>query len=69
MCDLKSLLEKIYQKGSAMVGLEETKTFLNAAINITGSVANVDDGDLMNYYRMFVANLETLFIKSFNIRQ
>ena len=32
--------------------------------NITGSVATVDDGDLMNHYRMFLANLETLFIKS-----
>ena len=69
ICDLKSLLEKIYQKGSAMVGLEETETFWNTVINITGNVANVDDGDLMNHYRMFVANLETLFIKSFNIRQ
>ena len=64
MCDLKSLLEKIYQKGSAMVGLKEAKTFLNAVRNTTGSVATADDGDLMNHYQMFVANLETLFIKS-----
>ena len=63
ICDLKSLLENIYQKGSVMVGLEETKTFLNVVRNITGSAATVDDGDLMNHYRMFVANLETLFIK------
>ena len=62
ICDLKSLLKKIYQKGSAVVGLEETKTFLNAVRNITGSVVTVDDGDLMNHYRMFVANLENLFI-------
>ena len=67
ICDLKSLLEKIYQKGSAMVGLEDTKTFLNAVRNITESVATVDDGDLMNHYRMFEANLETLFIKSYKI--
>ena len=33
--------------------------------NITGSVATVNDSDLMNHYRMFVANLETLFIKSY----
>ena len=33
--------------------------------NITGSVAAVNDSDLMNHYRMFVANLETLFIKSY----
>ena len=46
-----------------MVGLKETKTFLNAARNTTGSVATADDGDLMNHYQMFVANLETLFIK------
>ena len=64
ICDLKSLLEKIYQKGSVMVGLEGAKTFLNAVRNITGSVATVDDGDLMIHYRLFVANLETLFIKS-----
>ena len=56
MCDLKSLLEKIYQKGSAMVGLETIKTFLNAMRNITGSVATVDDTDLMIHYRVFVAN-------------
>ena len=64
ICDLKSLLENIYQKGSIMVGLDEAKTFLNVVRNITGSVATVGDGDLMNHYRMFVANLETLFIKS-----
>ena len=64
ICDLKSLLEKIYQKGSVMVGLEGAKTFLNAVRNITGSVATVDDGDLIIHYRLFVANLETLFIKS-----
>ena len=64
ICDLKSLLVKIYQKGSVMVGLEETKTFLNAVRSITGKLATVDDGDLINHYRMFVAHLETLFIKS-----
>ena len=55
--DLKSLLEKLYQKGSAMVRLEETKTFLNAVTNITGSFATIFKGDLINDYRMFVANL------------
>ena len=59
ICDLKSLLEKIYQKESVMVGLEGTKTFLNAVRNIARSVATVDDGDLMINYRVFVANLET----------
>ena len=43
-----------------MVVLEEAKTFLNAVRSITGSVATVDDGD---HYGMFVAHLETLFIK------
>ena len=42
ICDLKTLLEKICQKGSVMIGLEEAKTFLNAVNNITGSVATVD---------------------------
>ena len=55
ICDLKSLLEKIYQKGSAVVGLEGAKTFLNAVRNITENVATVEDGDLMNHYRVFVA--------------
>ena len=55
ICDLKSLLEKIYQKGSVVVGLEGTKTFLNAVRNITENVATVDDGDLMNHCRVFVA--------------
>ena len=48
-----------------MVGLEKAKCFLNALRNITGSVATVDDRDLMNHYRIFVANLEILFIKSY----
>ena len=48
-----------------MVGLEEAKTFLNAVRNITRSVATVDDGYLMNHYGVFVANLETLLIKSY----
>ena len=47
-----------------MVGLEGAKTFLNAVRNITGSVATVDDRDLMIHYSVFVANLENLFIKS-----
>ena len=47
-----------------MVGLEEVKTFLNAVRNKTRSVVTVDDRDLMNHYRMFVANLEILFMKS-----
>ena len=64
ICDLKSLLEKIYQRGSVMVGLEGAKTFLNAVRNITGIVATVDDGDLLIHYRVFAGYLETLFIKS-----
>ena len=59
ICGLKSLLEN-----SVRLGLKGAKTFLNAARNITGSVATVDDGDLMNHCRMFVANLETQFMKS-----
>ena len=35
ICDLNSLLENIYQKGSVMVGLGEAKTFLNVVRNIT----------------------------------
>ena len=49
-CRVMSFLEKIYQRGSVMVGLEGVKTFLNAVRNITGSVATVDDGDLMIHY-------------------
>ena len=64
ICDLQSLLEKIHQKGSVMVGFKEAKTFLNAVRNTTGIVATADDADLINHYRMFAANLETLFIKS-----
>ena len=39
------------------------KTFLNAVRNITRSVATGDEGDLIINYRVFVANLKTLFIK------
>ena len=52
-----------------MVGLEEAKTFLNAKRSITRSVATVDDWYLINHYGMFVVHLQTVFIKSFNIRQ
>ena len=48
-----------------MVGLGEAKTLLNTKRSITGSVVTVDDWDLINHYGMFVAYLETLFIKSF----
>ena len=65
ICDFKFFVEKRYQKGVVvMVGLKEAKTFLNAVRSTTGSVATADDGDLMNHYRMFAADLETLFIKS-----
>ena len=62
-CFLKSLLVNICQKRGGMVGSEETKAILNGVRSMTGSVATVDEGDLMNHYRMFVAHLETLFIK------
>ena len=48
-----------------MVGLEESKIFLNAVRSISGSVATVDDGDLINHFGMFGAHLETIFIKSY----
>ena len=35
ICDLKSLMLKIYQKGSVMVDLEESKIFLNAVRSIS----------------------------------
>ena len=47
-----------------MVGLEEAKTLLNSKRSITGSVATVDDWDLISHYRKFVAHLGTLFIQS-----
>ena len=57
-----------------MVGLEEAKTLLNPNRSITASAATVHDRDLINHYGMFVAHLETLFLKScenlsFDIRQ
>ena len=47
-----------------MVRLEKVKKILNTARRITGSVATVNNGDSMNHYRMIVARLETIFIKS-----
>ena len=55
--DLKLLLEKICQKESVMVRLEETETILNAVRIITGCFATIYEGNLINHYRMFVANL------------
>ena len=51
------LLEKIYQKESVMVRLEETETILIAVRIITGCFATIYEGNLINHYRMFVANL------------
>ena len=48
-----------------MVGLERAKTLLNPKRSITGRVATVENWDLISHYRMFVAHLETPFIKSF----
>ena len=48
-----------------MVGLEEAKTLLNPKRSITGGVATVDNSDLISHYGMFVAHLQTPFIKSF----
>ena len=64
ICDLKSFLGKIYQKGSVMGGLEEVKTFLSPVRSTTENAATVDDSDLINHCGMFVTQLETLFIKS-----
>ena len=35
----------------------------NAMRSITGSAATIVDDNLMNHYRIFVAHLETIFIK------
>ena len=48
----KSLLVRIYQKGSVIVELEEPKTFSNAVRSITGSVTTVDDSYLIIHYGM-----------------
>ena len=47
-----------------MVGLEKDKTLLNPKRSITGRVATVDNWNLISHYGMFVAHLETPFIKS-----
>ena len=43
-----------------MVELEQAEPFLNAIRSITGSIATLDDGDLINHNGMFVAHLKTL---------
>ena len=62
ICDLKSLMLKIYQKGSVVVDLEKSKIFLNAVRSISGSVSSVDDEDLIIIESL--SHLETLFVKS-----
>ena len=64
ICDLKSLLCRINEKGSVIVGLEDSKKFLKAVRDITGSVSSIEDADLIECYRKFVSKLETHFIKS-----
>ena len=50
ICDLKSLLVKIYQKRNVMVRLEEANIFLNVVRSITESITTVDNGYLILRY-------------------
>ena len=45
--DLKSMLIKIKEKGSVLVGLEESKKFITAAHAMTGTIASVSDDDMI----------------------
>ena len=62
--DLKPMSIKIKEKGSVLVGLEESKKFITAAHAITGTIASVCDGDLTTLYRESISFLETDFVKT-----
>ena len=72
--DLKAMLSKIKEKGSVLVGLEESRKFIAAARDITGTIASVSDDDLTKLYREFVVRnpfrqTSWKLVRLFEIRQ
>ena len=62
ICDLKSLLTKIHQKGAVSVGLEEGARFIDAMSAITDSCKSFGKEDILKLYREFLLILEEVFI-------
>ena len=61
--DLKSLVSKIYEKGSTLVGYEESEKFITSARVITGTVSTISDDDFARSFRVFVSTLDETFVK------
>ena len=62
ICNLKSLLKKIHQKGAVSVGLEEGDRFINAMSAITDTCKPFPKEDIRKLYREFLLILEEVFI-------
>ena len=54
VCDLKSVLSNIKEKGSVVFGLQNSAKFLNAVRCITDSVRTISDEDIVKMYRNFL---------------
>ena len=62
ICDLKSLLSKIKDRGAVAVGFEEASKFVTAARAVTNSISFIEDEDLKKCFRDFVYLLGVTFI-------
>ena len=68
VCDIKSLVVKLLNKGSVVVGLEEARTFVDSVRRITGTLRSIKDDHLINDYRVFVECMEKLFLTNFDVK-
>ena len=63
VCDLKALSTRIKDKGSVLVGLEDSNSFVMAVRKITDSVSSVEDAELVQMYRTFLTKFEKHIVK------
>ena len=62
--DLRALISKIYEKGSTLVGYEESEQFIKSSREITGSISSISDDDFARSFRLFVSILDKLFVQT-----
>ena len=61
ICDLKTLLVNIQEKGAVVLGLERSNRFLFAVRKVTNTVSSIADEEITKCYRHFLRKLETFF--------
>ena len=68
ICDLKSILSKVREKGCVVYGLESSSRFLKAVRAITNTVSTISDEEIVKCYRRFLQKLDSYF-RSKSIKQ